>query len=782
MIAIRVPKAKSRKSNFARLAKYVTNSQNKLDRVGEVSISNCEAQTLDGAIAEVLATQGQNTRAKSDKTYHLLISFRPGEHPDDATLKIIEDRICSGLGYGQHQRVSGVHHDTNNIHIHVAINKIHPTYLTIHDPYNDFKIIGQLCEKLEQEFGLEVDNHKASKNLSENRAANMEHHTGIESLLSWIKRDCLEQIQGAKNWADLHQVMQANGLELRERGNGFVITDSAGFAVKASSASRDLSKAQLEKKLGAFEKRAGGQISDKQRQQISQRTGVSPVGQNPPPRSRNRSHNLDQLEAIEIDNGRRYRQRPLHSKDTVELYTKYKDEQRNNGASRSVEWTSARVGKNHLIEAAKRTGRLKRAAIKLLSGAGVNKKVLYALTSKTLKSDIEKINKQYLQERQSIQEEYRQRAWADWLKVKAVNGDSQALAALRSRDTRQNLKGNTVSGKKVINTGSVLGVTQDSITKTGIIIYHTGTSAIRDDGDSLKVSRGTTQDGLEAALRMAMHRYGQRITVNGSDQFKEQIAQIATSAKLNITFDDIALEKRRQDLAQALTTPEKINEQQLRGINTEPRRQNRRGVGNAGAVSATSRRVATARKHGVRGRIGRRSKRDQQRVMERGIKPNIAKVGRRPPPQRQNQMHDLSQLDVVHIVSGSELLLPLDVSPNMDKQKTKPNIELRRGVSGAGVVNQISAADKYIAEREAKRSIGIDIPKHRKFNASDEGAVSFSGIRQIDGEALALFKRDEQVVVQPVDDATARRLKRFAVGDVVTLTEKGTVKTKGRSR
>ena len=47
----------------------------------------------------------------------------------------------------------------------------------------------------------------------------MERHAGVESLLGWIKRDCYDQIQGAQSWAELHQVMRTNGLELHERGN-----------------------------------------------------------------------------------------------------------------------------------------------------------------------------------------------------------------------------------------------------------------------------------------------------------------------------------------------------------------------------------------------------------------------------------------------------------------------------------------------------------------------------------------------------------------------------------
>ncbi len=38
------------------------------------------------------------------------------------------------MGYADHQRVSAVHYDTDNVHIHIAINKIHPQIPTTFIP------------------------------------------------------------------------------------------------------------------------------------------------------------------------------------------------------------------------------------------------------------------------------------------------------------------------------------------------------------------------------------------------------------------------------------------------------------------------------------------------------------------------------------------------------------------------------------------------------------------------------------------------------------------------
>ena len=92
-----------------------------------------------------------------------------------------------------------------------------------------------------------------------------------------------------------------------------------------------------------------------------------------------------------------------------------------------------------------------------------------------------------------------------------------------------------------------------------------------------------------------------------------------------------------------------------------------------------------------------------------------------------------------------------------------------------------AAADKYIAEREEKRRKIFDIPKHRRYNESDSGVAIYAGSRQIDGHSLALLKRGEEVMVLPIDEATARRMQRLALGDPVTVTQ-GSIRMPGRSR
>lgn len=162
----------------------------------------------------------------------------------------------------------------------------------------------------------------------------------------------------------------------------------------------------------------------------------------------------------------------------------------------------------------------------------------------------------------------------------------------------------------------------------------------------------------------------------------------------------------------------------------------------------------------------------------------MQRPGKKPPPQSQNRLRPLSTLGVVRIAGGAEVLVPRAAAapPLAQPPALQPDPLIRRPITQPSAPPGAAAADKYIAEREAKRLKGFDIPKHSRYTDGD-GSLAFQGTRTVEGQLLALLKRGEEVMVMPIDQATARRLTRIAVGDAVSITPKGSIKTtKGRSR
>lgn len=539
MIAKHIPMRAARRSSFQELVSYITHAKDKAVRIAEVRVTNCHQDEAQDAVLEVLATQLQNKRACSDKTYHLLISFDAGDHPSAQALREIEDELCKALGFGEHQRVSTVHADTDNLHIHVGINKIHPKTLAIHNPYGDYQVLAATCQRLELAHGLVPTNHEAIARSAHSAAMDMEHAAGMESLLGWIRRECLEDLRAAGDWQALHQALGRSGLVLREQGNGFIVSDQEGRAVKASSIARDLSKAQLVRRLGPFE----------------------PDGERQAARA-----------------VRTYRPRPVSTAQgqdgTDELYRRYQAEQDRNRQARIQLRRALRQQKQDQLSQAKEKARARRGLIHGLDCDSLAKRILYHQAGASLRENVHAIHGQHRQQRELLLAPVKPLVWFDWLAARAAMFDEDALSALRRRKHRAAWRANSLLGAipqgrgeagveaAGLEDGSELlsGLRIDGVTRQGTIIYADGESAIRDSGSRLEVSEGITQDGLEIALSMAMRRFGRNIAIEGDAAFRDRVLRTAKALGFDIAFTD----RTRQ--AQTPTLPETMKEREQADI------------------------------------------------------------------------------------------------------------------------------------------------------------------------------------------------------------------------
>ncbi len=602
MIIRHIPMKSARLSSFSNLVKYLMDEQNKQERVGKVRISNCNSVDPTWAIQEVLATQARNQRAKGDKTYHILISFAAADNPSEDALKAIEERVVASIGFEEHQRISAVHHDTDNLHIHVAINKIHPKTFNMIEPYRAYKAFAEVASILEIEHGLEITNHQTQKSRSENLADDMERHSGIESLLNWIKRNCLELIDQAGNWDDVHKILAVHDLELRSKANGLVFCNKAGLMVKASSVSRGFSKKNLEIRFGEFKPSAYG--ADTSAKNI-------------------------------------YRYEPLN-KNVIgsELYMRYLHEKDHGKKHLSMKLKSLREAKTRSIDKAKKRGRLKRAALKLMNNSKAQKKYLYNQISKTLLNDIEKIRQNYAKERSRLLDKHNCNTWADWLRHQAETGDKEALTAMRYRN-RKNQSRYTLSGR--MSDLPINDIKQaDSITKEGTEIYKEDKAVIRNNGKEIKISKGGSIATLKKAIEMARQRYGNCIQVNGSPLFKKIIVQITVQNNIPITFADPDMEAQRQEMSSK---------------QEKPHEQSRQFRFNDG------RRVASSNK--IAGRDGR------GRGNQPGTKPNSDRSRQGPPAKDQNSLRDLPQLNMVQLAGRGEMLLQNNAHDQLEREGFK---------------------------------------------------------------------------------------------------------------
>lgn len=261
MIAKRI-NSKPGNDNSRNLGLYIVDASHEGEKLLFAWHKGCLSDTYAAALIEIEATQGMNTRCQGGKTYHLLVSFRPEDEAklNPESMRGIEAAFAEALGFSDHQRVCGVHRNTNNMHLHIAYNMIHPELFTKREPFRDFYKLSEACREMENNYGLVVDNgisqgQEASAQI-EQKAASMEAHSGEQSFQSFVlehKAAILKKLGAAENWAEAHAALAEYGIEIKPHGNGLVVVSGAGKgAIKASAIDRSLSKNRLTNRFGEY--------------------------------------------------------------------------------------------------------------------------------------------------------------------------------------------------------------------------------------------------------------------------------------------------------------------------------------------------------------------------------------------------------------------------------------------------------------------------------------------------------------------------------------------------
>lgn len=234
--------------------------------------------SLETAAIEMSAVAGLNTRI-NDPGYHVILSWGEGEHPTDEQMVEAADRALEALGMADHQAVFGVHRDRDHQHIHMVINRIHPVKFRGNNCGHDFAKLEKVCRRVERvqgwsqdrgRFKVEIDpenpedislvkyeNDRARHvdkpprpTQTEIRYEMREGREPLDDLKDDITSVCLD----ARSWEEIGEKLRALGVGYERKGSGAVIrstTDSAEV-LNASSIHRNLSRAHMERRLGAM--------------------------------------------------------------------------------------------------------------------------------------------------------------------------------------------------------------------------------------------------------------------------------------------------------------------------------------------------------------------------------------------------------------------------------------------------------------------------------------------------------------------------------------------------
>ncbi|WP_222936310.1 TraI/MobA(P) family conjugative relaxase [Pseudomonas proteolytica] len=526
---------------------------------GVVCEHNC--LTLESASAEMAAVAAQNARVK-DPVYHVVLSWAPGENPTDQEAFQSAHYALKAVGMSDHQYVFAVHRDTDNAHVHIAVNRVNPDTFKAVYPDRDYYKLDRAMRELElangwQEvegvFSIFERNGKKvidwtskspdSKGKRPSKASEMERYDGSESFFTYVRNEPRKAIAAALKretltWQAVHHLLAKFNLELREKGQGFAIYDLGSDAttpIKASDLHEELSKSRLVKRLGDFQESRPVEVEPSTKYDKHK-----PLKRDPKVREDRRQARADARRTL---------------RDRYQVYKKSFVTKRLNPAD---------VKRRYALIAEQ--ARDQRSKVKASKGSAAAKKAMYSVIAFETVRDRERLKAEIQLERNELRQDphNKTRTFKQWVEEQAAAGDDAAISQVRGwaysekrkekeiqdtvKDGRRNGLRHDSEADPTAKT-DVLGMTF-KVRRNGSVHYQndSGQDQFIDQGRSIHLLPGADGERavIAAALAYAKEKYGGRFELTGTDEFKKIAVEVMTEYKIAVTLNNTMQEAARK--------------------------------------------------------------------------------------------------------------------------------------------------------------------------------------------------------------------------------------------
>jgi len=285
VIVKKVPssKVKNKSASIRDLTDYIREPHNQ-NPDEKVLYANGRAFLCDDHAAqreEMVALAAESVRSKNPVN-HYVISWREGEQPSPEQVEEAVSIFTEELGLREHQAIYALHKDTDNIHLHIAINRVHPETLKAVKINNGFDIEAahKAIARIEHAQGWQREQNGRYQVLEngelgrehydpdkprqpDQRKRDMENRTGEKSAERVAIENGAAIIKQAQSWEQLHRELAAQGMRYEKTGSGATVF-VGDVGVKASDVDRNASLSKMQKRLGQYQPAP-------QRQQVAQR-------------------------------------------------------------------------------------------------------------------------------------------------------------------------------------------------------------------------------------------------------------------------------------------------------------------------------------------------------------------------------------------------------------------------------------------------------------------------------------------------------------------------------
>lgn len=279
---------------FDQLTQYITResvpdilSGIQVEKTIAVEIGNINS--LSNAAKEMYAVAEKNAKV-DDPVYHYILSWPEHERPEARDMLAAARDTIAALGMAEHQYIIAIHANTDNLHAHIEVNRVHPITFKSHNIEWSRKTLHHAAREAEIKYGWSHDNGiynvieingkkiiaertKTSEQLPSEKSQLFETWNREESLETWCRRQpapvLKELLPTLQSWDDLHDALHQFGLQLIDSGGGgmkistLATDDQSPITISASKAFRFLKRSELEARLGKFTKPTEGDSHDR---------------------------------------------------------------------------------------------------------------------------------------------------------------------------------------------------------------------------------------------------------------------------------------------------------------------------------------------------------------------------------------------------------------------------------------------------------------------------------------------------------------------------------------
>jgi hypothetical protein len=501
------------KSSFSDLMRYCE----KDGRAEYVGMQNIHFK--DSMAEEMESLAFQNSRCK-DPLMHIILSWREMELPSNAQVDEAVKIALEELGLQNCQAAWFVHADTENRHVHIAVNRIDPeTYKAIQPADNwTHKAIQRAGRKIEIAQGWELEQHgsyfvtqegtivektrqESEKPKLSKPALDIEAHTAAKSAERIGQEVAAPLIQDSKSWEELHLRLAEEGIRYERKGSGAVLVIGE-TAIKASIAGRDLTLAKLEQRLGAF---APG----------AERSSSVPFRDRPP-------------EPVKRASGPKVKNKWT---EFISLRTEYFK------SKKSAEKDLKDRHRQEWSEMSKRqANERKRAFSGSWKGRGSDLNRIRSVTASTQKAEKLYLRDKQAEERSNLKKRYSARfpTFKSWLDLDE-NSPELSILYRYPNDPMLYSPFDSSFEKRTLIMEDLRNFEARRGTKGSVVYVRAGAGSANiadfvDYGKKILVSEKYDKKTILAALQLAQQKWG-AVNISGDERYKKMCLEVASSSK-----------------------------------------------------------------------------------------------------------------------------------------------------------------------------------------------------------------------------------------------------------